>query len=115
MKTRVLVVDDDEALAEMIGIVLRNDGFEPIFCNNGAEALETFRESDPDLVLLDLMLPLHCGDVRGPVQSLRPPSARLSHPERPERKSWRRSPKLYGIPHKFVNLRLLFCWWGRLG
>lgn len=57
MKTRVLVVDDDEALAEMIGIVLRNDGFEPIFCNNGAEALETFRESDPDLVLLDLMLP----------------------------------------------------------
>ncbi|GAA3696657.1 two-component system response regulator MtrA [Zhihengliuella alba] len=56
MKARILVVDDD-ALAEMIGIVLRNDDFDPIFCNDGAAALEAFRESNPDLVLLDLMLP----------------------------------------------------------
>ncbi|GAB3847581.1 MtrAB system response regulator MtrA [Nesterenkonia populi] len=57
MKANILVVDDDEALAEMIGIVLRNDGFEPTFCDNGGGALEAFRASDPDLVLLDLMLP----------------------------------------------------------
>ncbi|WP_022871861.1 MtrAB system response regulator MtrA [Nesterenkonia alba] len=57
MKARILVVDDDEALAEMIGIVLRNDGFEPTFCATGDGALEAFRASDPDLVLLDLMLP----------------------------------------------------------
>ncbi|WP_309080046.1 MtrAB system response regulator MtrA [Zhihengliuella sp.] len=57
MKARILVVDDDDALAEMIGIVLRNDDFDPIFCNDGAAALEAFRESNPDLVLLDLMLP----------------------------------------------------------
>ncbi|GGC87590.1 DNA-binding response regulator [Tersicoccus solisilvae] len=57
MKGRILVVDDDEALAEMIGIVLRNDGFEPSFCADGAQALEVFRNSRPDLVLLDLMLP----------------------------------------------------------
>jgi two-component system, OmpR family, response regulator MtrA len=57
MKARILVVDDDEALAEMIGIVLRNDGFEPVFCADGAKALDTFRSSRPDLVLLDLMLP----------------------------------------------------------
>ena len=57
MKARILVVDDDEALAEMIGIVLRNDGFDPVFCADGAQALEIFRASKPDLVLLDLMLP----------------------------------------------------------
>ncbi|MCD2444015.1 response regulator transcription factor [Agromyces sp. SYSU K20354] len=57
MPPRVLVVDDDTALAEMIGIVLRTEGFEPVFCADGAGALAAFRESKPDLVLLDLMLP----------------------------------------------------------
>jgi two-component system response regulator MtrA len=57
MKGKVLVVDDDEALAEMIGIVLRNDGLDPVFCNNGAEADDAFREHKPDVILLDLMLP----------------------------------------------------------
>ena len=54
---RVLVVDDDLALAEMLGIVLRGEGFEPVFCSDGSEALRVFRESRPDIVLLDLMLP----------------------------------------------------------
>jgi two-component system response regulator MtrA len=57
VKGRVLVVDDDTALAEMLGIVLRAEGFEPLFCADGAKALTAFRESKPDLVLLDLMLP----------------------------------------------------------
>ena len=57
MTSRVLVVDDDTALAEMIGIVLRSEGFEPAFCADGATALQAFRDSKPDLVLLDLMLP----------------------------------------------------------
>jgi len=57
MRGRVLVVDDDTALAEMLGIVLRGEGFEPFFCADGAEALDAFRSSRPDLVLLDLMLP----------------------------------------------------------
>ncbi len=57
MKGRVLVVDDDTALAEMIGIVLRTEGFEPFFCADGDGALEAFRAARPDLVLLDLMLP----------------------------------------------------------
>jgi two-component system, OmpR family, response regulator MtrA len=54
---RVLVVDDDAALSEMLGIVLRGEGFEPVFCADGALALAAFRDSKPDLVLLDLMLP----------------------------------------------------------
>jgi two-component system response regulator MtrA len=57
MKGRVLVVDDDTALSEMLGIVLRGEGYEPSFCADGSQALEAFRESRPDLVLLDLMLP----------------------------------------------------------
>lgn len=57
MSGRVLVVDDDTALAEMIGIVLRSDGFEPVFCENGDSAVEAFRTENPDVILLDLMLP----------------------------------------------------------
>jgi two-component system, OmpR family, response regulator MtrA len=57
MKGRVLIVDDDTALSEMLGIVLRNEGFEPATCAHGDKALAAFREHRPDLVLLDLMLP----------------------------------------------------------
>jgi two-component system response regulator MtrA len=57
MDARILVVDDDTALAEMIGIVLRSEGFDPVFCADGSEAFATFRDTKPDLVLLDLMLP----------------------------------------------------------
>src|SRR5450756_3107170 len=57
MKGRVLVVDDDAALAEMLGIVLRGEGFEPTFVADGDKALDAFRDTRPDLVLLDLMLP----------------------------------------------------------
>lgn len=57
MRGRILVVDDDTALAEMVGIVLRAEGFEPSFCAHGDHALNAFRANRPDLVLLDLMLP----------------------------------------------------------
>src|SRR5258706_13425752 len=57
MKGRVLVVDDDAALAEMLGIVLRGEGFEPTFVADGDKAMDVFRDTHPDLVLLDLMLP----------------------------------------------------------
>jgi two-component system, OmpR family, response regulator MtrA len=56
-KGRVLVVDDDPALAEMLGIVLRTEGFEPSFVADGDRAMAAFRSTKPDLVLLDLMLP----------------------------------------------------------
>src|ERR1700723_4321936 len=57
MKGRVLVVDADAALAEMLGIVLRGEGFEPTFVADGDKAMDAFRDTRPDLVLLDLMLP----------------------------------------------------------
>jgi two-component system response regulator MtrA len=70
VKGRVLVVDDDPALAEMLGIVLRAEGFEPAFVGDGDEALNAFRETKPDVVLLDLMLPNKdglevCRQIRG--------------------------------------------------
>ncbi|MDH2442952.1 MtrAB system response regulator MtrA [Amnibacterium sp. CER49] len=70
MAQRILVVDDDTALAEMVGIVLRADGFEPVLCPDGAKALAAFRAAKPDLVLLDLMLPGSdgievCRQIRG--------------------------------------------------
>ena len=57
VKGRVLVVDDDPALAEMLGIVLRNEGFDPSFVGDGDQAMDVFQETKPDLVLLDRMLP----------------------------------------------------------
>lgn len=57
MKARVLVVDDDLALAEMLGIVLRGEGFDVDHVADGLDVLRVFRESRPDIVLLDVMLP----------------------------------------------------------
>src|SRR3954466_11688713 len=54
---RVLVVDDDAALAEMLTIVLRNEGFDSRGGPVGDRALAEFRDYRPDVVLLDLMLP----------------------------------------------------------
>ena len=54
---RVLVVDDDASLAEMLTIVLRQEGFDSRMCGRGDLALAEFHDYRPDLVLLDLMLP----------------------------------------------------------
>ncbi|HET9420556.1 MAG TPA: MtrAB system response regulator MtrA [Nocardioides sp.] len=56
-KGRVLVVDDDAALAEMLTIVLRQEGFDSRMVTRGDEALDEFRVYKPDVVLLDVMLP----------------------------------------------------------
>ena len=57
MNSRILVVDDDLALAEMIGIVLGSEGFDVATCSDGAQALDVFQQENPDLILLDVMLP----------------------------------------------------------
>ena len=77
MKGRVLVVDDDTALAEMLGIVLRGEGIEPFFVFDGDKALAAFRETKPDLVLLDLMLPGTDG-----IDVCRADSGRIRRPDR---------------------------------
>ncbi len=57
MKSRVLVVDDDPALSEMLTIVLRGEGFDTAVVADGTKVMPAVRELRPDVVLLDLMLP----------------------------------------------------------
>ena len=69
MASRILIVDDDVSLAEMIGIVLQGEGFEVLECYDGNEVMGAFQKFDPNLVLLDVMLPGRsglelCEDIR---------------------------------------------------
>lgn len=57
MPHKILVVDDDNALREMVGIVLESEGFELSFHDAGTGAIDAFKSQAPDLVLLDVMLP----------------------------------------------------------
>jgi two-component system response regulator MtrA len=57
VRGRILIVDDDTALGEMLGIVLRGEGFETHTVVRGDEVMAAFAEFEPDLVLLDVMLP----------------------------------------------------------
>jgi DNA-binding response OmpR family regulator len=54
---KVLIVDDEPNIREVVGLYLRRDGHTVVSATDGEEALEVFRESEPDLVVLDLMLP----------------------------------------------------------
>ena len=55
--TLIMVVDDDQDLAEMLAIVLTGVGMEVDLVGRGDEVMEIFRATPPDLVLLDIMLP----------------------------------------------------------
>ena len=55
--TLIMVVDDDQDLAEMLAIVLTGEGMEVDLVSRGDQVMDVFRNSPPDLVLLDLMLP----------------------------------------------------------
>lgn len=57
MQTRVLIVEDDDALARVVSDSLRFEGYEVEVTNDGNEAITRLRAFQPDLVLLDIMLP----------------------------------------------------------
>ncbi len=54
---RILVVDDEPTVREMIGLNLRSDGHAVVFASRGDEAIAVARETDPDLIVLDVMMP----------------------------------------------------------
>jgi two-component system, OmpR family, response regulator len=56
-KRRVLVVDDEENVTHLVSSALRFDGFDTLTADNGTSALAAVAESDPDLVVLDVMMP----------------------------------------------------------
>ncbi len=55
--TKILVVDDEKNICELLGIYLRKDNYEVEFAYDGEMAVEKFAEFMPDMILLDIMLP----------------------------------------------------------
>ena len=53
----IFIVDDDQAIGEMLSLVLENEGFQTVTCLDGLRAVEMFPIVKPDLILLDVMLP----------------------------------------------------------
>ncbi len=68
-KRRVLVVDDEDNVTHLVSSALRFDGFETMTADSGTSALSKIAEYDPDLVVLDVMMP--GGDGFGVLQELR--------------------------------------------
>ena len=56
-KQKVLIVDDDENIAELISLYLMKECYETMIVNDGEEALRVFADFKPNIILLDLMLP----------------------------------------------------------
>ncbi len=57
MSNKILVVDDDANIAELLKLYLENEGYTVFVANDGQAAVDTFAAKEPDLVLLDIMLP----------------------------------------------------------
>ena len=57
MSNKILVVDDDLNICELLKLYLENEGYTAYVANDGQAAVEMFNEKSPDLVLLDIMLP----------------------------------------------------------
>ena len=62
-KQKILIVDDDNNIAELVALYLTKECFETKIVNDGEEALKQFHIFHPDLILLDLMLPV-CREIR---------------------------------------------------
>lgn len=57
MQYKILIVDDDENICELLRLYLEKDGFETIVANDGEQAVDFANKYSPDLILLDIMLP----------------------------------------------------------
>ena len=58
MQYKILIVDDDENICELLRLYLEKDGFETVVANDGEQAVKYASLHNPDLILLDIMLPL---------------------------------------------------------
>ena len=56
-KTRVIVIDDDVTLANLLCMLFQKDGFEAISAPNGQEGLRLARKHKPEAIILDIMMP----------------------------------------------------------
>lgn len=53
----IIAVDDEESILKLLSVNLRADGYEVVTASNGEEALKLMDEYEPDLIILDIMLP----------------------------------------------------------
>ncbi len=60
-KTKILIVDDEENICELVRLYIEKEGFEAVIANDGQEAVAKFNNEKPDLILLDIMLPIKDG------------------------------------------------------
>jgi two-component system alkaline phosphatase synthesis response regulator PhoP/two-component system response regulator VicR len=58
MPAKILVVDDEESVRQLFQIVLQHEGYEVVLATNGAEALIAAHNEQPDLIILDWMMPM---------------------------------------------------------
>ncbi len=58
MQYKILIVDDDENICELLRLYLEKDGFLTVVANDGEQAVKYAQQHNPDLILLDIMLPL---------------------------------------------------------
>ncbi|OQX86141.1 MAG: two-component system response regulator [Candidatus Omnitrophica bacterium 4484_70.2] len=57
MMRRILVVDDEESIRKLLELILREAGYEVLFCEDGLQGYNLAKKEKPDLIILDLMLP----------------------------------------------------------
>lgn len=55
---KVLVVDDDKNICELLKLYLQKEGFETLFAYDGSEAVTVAKEKEPDIIILDVMMPI---------------------------------------------------------
>ena len=67
--TRVMVVDDEAAIRDLVSTMLQDEGYDVVAARNGAEALELLTQTPPDLLLTDWMMPIL--DGKGLLEQLR--------------------------------------------
>ena len=57
MSVKLLVIDDDSAVTDLLSLLLKSNGFEVAATNNSTEGLGMIRDLSPDVIILDLMMP----------------------------------------------------------
>ena len=60
-KPKILIVDEEENICELVRLYIEKEGFDAIIANDGQEAVAKFNKEKPDLILLDIMLPIKDG------------------------------------------------------
>lgn len=60
-KSKILIVDDEENICELVRLYIEKEGFDAVIANDGQEAVVKFNKEKPDLILLDIMLPIKDG------------------------------------------------------